>query len=134
MVRPEVAQATLDGPHHAVARKPLVVGTARVIRVPDLRGEHHFVAPALHGLADDLLGEAAAVVVGRVDVVAPGVAVAVDHPLRLFGRRAAGALLAEEHATQAHFGGQEPAAAQLLVPQTVLLLSTMTSRHCGPWA
>ena len=76
-------QRVLDRPHDPAARVAPLVGVL-THRVVELRGEDHVVAPAAgERLADDLLGLALAIDVGRVDEVDPGVERRVDDPDRL---------------------------------------------------
>ena len=73
----EAAQAVLDLPHDPDARVPLVVAS-RTHPAVHLRGEDHLVAPALQRAADDLLGLAVGVHVGRVHEVDAAVDRRVD--------------------------------------------------------
>ena len=77
------AQAGVDFLHEPAPRVAGHVRIGVVHRAVHLRREHDRVAPALQGLADDLLGLAARVDVGRVDEVDPCVERTVDDVDRL---------------------------------------------------
>ena len=68
VVGAEAAQAVLDLLHDPPPRGPSLVGVV-THGCHELGSQHHTVAPALEGLADDLLGLAERVHVGGVDEV-----------------------------------------------------------------
>jgi hypothetical protein len=92
------AQRTLHGTGDPAARIALLV---RIVahRSMHLGGQHHMLAPALQRLADDLLGLAAAIPVGRIDEIDTGIQRLVDHPDPLVMIRISKP--AEHHCTQA---------------------------------
>ena len=77
-VRLEALQARLDLLKDPAARVALLVRVGVVHLSVHLRREHDRVAPALQGLADDLLRFAASVDIRGVDEVDPGVERGVD--------------------------------------------------------
>ena len=79
VVGAEPAQARLDRPDQVVARRADVVGAGAEAEGP-LGGDDHLVAAALDRLAQDLLGHAVRVDVGRVEHGEPGLEADVDEP------------------------------------------------------
>jgi hypothetical protein len=79
VVRVEAAQAVLDRLMHPLLRSPPLVREL-AHSIPELGSEHHFVAPTLQSLADDLLGFTLRVDICRVDEVDAAVESMVDHP------------------------------------------------------
>ena len=77
VVDTEAAQAVVEGGDQPAAGAALVVALV-AHRHERLGGEHDVVAPSGDGGADHLLGLAAAVHVGRIDQVDPGVEGGVD--------------------------------------------------------
>ena len=71
-IRPQALQARVDGAHDVAARSAACVDVGTLLAVA-LGGDHQLVAMALDQAAQDLLGFALAVLVGRVEEVDPGV-------------------------------------------------------------
>ena len=79
IVGPEPAQRIVERPGEPTPRAASPVGIVPH-GVERLGGEDDVVAPALECLPDDLFGLAAAVHIGGVDEVDPGIERPVDHP------------------------------------------------------
>ena len=113
IVRLQAPQAGLDLLEDRRAGEPLSVRPLSH-PAPDLGRQDHSVAPAVQGLADDLLAAAAAVDVRGVQKVDPRVERAVDHTQ---GEGLVG-LIAEGHAAQAQLRDFDAGAAHAAVVHT----------------
>jgi hypothetical protein len=94
-----------------------------------LGGEHHVLAAALEGLADDLLGLAGGVDVGGVDEVDPGVERGVDDADRLVVVGLTPG--AEHHRAEAQLADRDAGASQWAVLHRLLLVVSGASAVAG---
>ena len=117
VVRLHAAKAVFDRAHHVLA---VVAGRVRigvVHRERVLGGDDHAVAFAFEPSADDLLGLAPVIFVGRVEEVASRLGVGVEHRVArgLVGTEAP--LLPEAHRAQAEFRNAKARGAEKSVAQ-----------------
>ena len=110
-------QAGLDGPNQVMARRADVVGPRAGAKRP-LGGDDHLIAAALDRLAQDLLGHAARVDVGRVEHGEAGFEADIDEPRGLGHVAVAPGLeelvaAAERAGAEAQHRNLEPRAAKL---------------------